>query len=897
MPLCAASLVPASPRTEYRTNPLGIDVREPRLSWILNPTNPGNRGLAQSAYQILVASSPQALASGNGDLWDSGKVASDQSSLVVYRGRPLPSGARVWWKVRVWDQAGAESSWSENASWSIGLDPRDWKAMWIGLDENGPKAEQPLPARLLRKEFQLDQKPKRATVYVSGLGLSELCANGAKVGDDVLAPALTDYDKTVLYVTYDVTDRLKAGRNALGLMLGNGRFYAPRMAESRTFGFPRALLQLEVENDDGSRVTIASDTSWKLSTKGPIRANNEYDGEEYDARMEPEGWSAPGFDDSGWTAAAQVSAPTGVLASQNAEPLRVTETLKPVKATPHGDGAWIFDMGQNMVGWCRLHVTGPSGTRVSLRFAETLKPDGTLYTDNLRSAKAADYYTLKGGGTETWEPRFTYHGFRFVEVRGYPGTPGVDALEGRVVHDDMERIADFSSSNPLLNSIHHNIAWGMRGNYRSIPTDCPQRDERQGWLGDRSQVSRSESYFFDIAAFYTKWMRDLEDAQKPSGSIPDVVPTYWVLYHDDVTWPSTFIFVPGMLYDQYGDRRVIERYYPSLKKWIGHMRGFLKDGLLPKDQYADWCVPPEDLKLIHSKDPARVTSGTLIGTAYYCGLLDLMARYARIVDQFQDASEFEHLAGDIRAAFIAKYFHPETARYDNGTQTSSVLALAFGLTPPDAKAAVAKELARKVSDESANHVGVGLIGAQWLMRMLCETGRADLAYTVATQKTYPGWGYMVERGATTMWELWNGDTADPAMNSGNHVMQIGDLGVWMYEYLAGIRPDPEKPGFKHIVIRPYVSGDLTYVGASHQSPYGKIASRWERNGGKLKLNLSVPANTTATIWVPGDPQTVREGAGPAAESHGLRFLRADSGYAVYEAGSGEYAFTSELAEK
>ena len=893
--MMAASIRPARLRLEYRDNPLGIDVAAPRLSWLDTSADPKARGLRQTAYRILVASSERALGAGQGDLWDTGKVASGDSAQIVYGGKPLASGAEAFWKVQVWDQGGNASEWSAPADWSVGLlRPEDWQAKWIGLDEPAAaqNADRRLPARYLRTEFTVAKPVRRAVVYYSGLGLSELYLNGAKVGDHVLSPGLTDYDKRALYVTFDVTRQLSAGKNAIGLILGNGRFYAPRAARTRNFGFPKAILRLQIEYQDGSTAAVVTGPEWKLSTAGPIRANNEYDGEEYDARREFPGWARAGFDDSSWQAAQVVAAPAGVLAAEMANPLRVVETLHPVSVKLLKPGVWIFDMGQNMVGWCRLHVAGPKGAEVRLRHAETLEPDGSLYVANLRSAKATDVYTLKGGGAEVWEPRFTYHGFRYVELTGWPGVaaPTAAAIEGRVVHDDMPPSADFSSSSRMLNQIHHNVFWGIRGNYRSIPTDCPQRDERQGWLGDRSQVSRSESYMFDIAAFYTKWEQDIADAQR-DGSIPDVAPNYWPLYNDDITWPSTFLFVPGMIYDQYGDRRLLERFYPAIKKWIEHERGFLKDDLMSQDMYADWCVPPEDPKLIHSKDPARITNRTLIATAYYCHLLRLAAHYARMLDQPADAAEFESLAAEVNAAFQKKFFRPATGVYDNATQTSSILPLFFDLVPKENRAALLASLVDNIERVTHGHVGTGLVGAQYLMRTLTENGRADLAYEIATQPTYPGWGYMVSKGATTIWELWNGDTADPAMNSGNHVMQIGDLAVWMYEYLAGIRPDPANPGFRHVLIHPYPAGDLTFVKASHQSLYGKIATSWKRAPGEFTLAVSIPPNTSATVWVPAkDAASVSESGIPAARARGVKFLRTEGDAQVYEIESGDYVF-------
>ncbi|PYT31517.1 MAG: hypothetical protein DMG57_04900, partial [Acidobacteria bacterium] len=1016
----ASSIRPVDLRCEYLSNPLGIDVARPRLSWVLESAGSADRGLKQSAYRILVASSEEALRAATGDLWDSGKVASDQSTQVVYGGKMLGSGRRAVWKLEVWDQAGESSGWSGPAVWSMGLlKPEDWKARWIGLEQtelykrpaspyhnlanarwiwlpagdpassasagdrffraaldlsagrhivksvcvmgadhefelfvNGVHAgkgnfvyapeiidvtsklksgknviavrarngedgkpagliaairveftkgqpvsfvtsgewksaetaaagwEQPgfddsgwsrakdigavgmkpwgevgfieeraLPARVLRREFEVAAKPKHATAYVSGLGLFELQVNGSKIGDEVLSPGLTDYDKHVQYLAFDVTPQLSAGRNAVGLILGNGRYHAPRATAAiatRTFGQPRAILQLEIEYADGSTTQIASDDSWKLSTHGPILSNNEYDGEEYDARMEFENWSRPGFNDSEWQAAQIVRAPSGMMAARMAEPMRVVETLHPVSVRQLRPGVFIFDMGQNMVGWCRLTVSGPKGTAVTLRHAETLQENGELYVENLRSAQATDIFTLKGNGKEIWEPRFTYHGFRYVEVAGYPGEPPITAIEGRVVQDAMTQVADFTTSNELLNHLHKNIFWGVRGNYRSIPTDCPQRDERQGWMGDRSTVSRSESYLFDVAAFYNKWMNDIEDAQRPDGSIPDVAPNYWVLYSNDVTWPSTFVLVPNMLYDQYGDLRVIERHYPALKKWIAHMRTYVNDGLMPKDTYGDWCVPPESPQLIHSQDPARKTNGTLLGTAYFYKMLRLMERYAKLLGKNEDAAEYDSLANAMKTALLARFFNASLNQFDNGTQTSAILPLAFDLEPAGTRQAVFDHLVSKIHNESQDHVGVGLIGAQWLMRTLSENGSGDLALKIATQTTYPGWGYMIEKGATTIWELWNGDTADPAMNSGNHVMQIGDLGVWLYEYLAGIRSDPEHPGFKHAIIRPYPVEGLTFVRASHKSLYGTIRSNWKREAHGFALEVSVPVNSSVT---------------------------------------------------
>ncbi|NWF84201.1 MAG: family 78 glycoside hydrolase catalytic domain [Bryobacteraceae bacterium] len=1008
----APAFKPVDLRCEYRRNPLGIDVEQPRLSWRLGAVTPGGRGLMQSAWRILVATSPTLLEPGKADLWDSGRQAGSRTIQIVYQGKALSSGMQVYWKAASFDASGA-AAWSDPAEWSMGiLRPAEWGAQWIGREEdalyrhpdspskqlesaqwitveksfaaslsapadvvraravfaaqgkfelfvNGARAglitfaamphvfeigpflkagdnrlevmnksgdlrpgkligsvrvetasgslsasmvtggsrpapagtlwrergygeERVLPARYLRKEFDVVKPVKRAMAYVAGLGLYEMYVNGRRVGDAVLQPNLSEYDKRVYYNTHDITPLVRSGSNAVGVVLGNGRYWAPRHlvpAPMRSYGTPRLIARIEIEHADGTKSNIVTNGSWRLTTNGPIRANNEFDGEEHDARLAMPGWAEPGFGAAGWEPAQVVIGPTGILAAQMAEPLRVTETLKPVRRTEPRPGVWVFDMGQNMVGWARLRVSAPRGARIRLRFAETLDSQGLLYVDNLRSARATDEYIARGGGEEIWEPSFTYHGFRFVEVTGYPGEPPMDAIEGRVVHDAMERAGGWESSNSLLTQLHKNIYWGVRGNYRSIPTDCPQRDERQGWLGDRSVVSRGETYLFDVSAFYTKWVQDIEDAQKADGSVPVVAPAYWPYYNEEVTWASTFLLVPSVLHDLYGDTRVIEKHYPAMKRWIDHMRGYIKDGLMPRDSYADWCVPPEKPELIHSQDPTRTTEGRFLATAYFIRMLGLMERYARIARQETDAREFASLAASMTAAFNKYYFNAQTGLYANGTQTSSILPLAFGIAAAKDRKTLFDNLVRKIEVESNGHVGVGLIGAQWLMRTLSDNGRPDAAYRIATQKTYPGWGYMIEKGATTIWELWNGDTADPAMNSGNHVMQIGDLNLWLYETLAGIRPDPAHPAFSKFTLKPTPVEGLDWVKAWRKTPHGEIRVHWRKSGGKFELDAAVPPNTVATILLPAPLATVPPG---------LRALPPQEGRAAYQAVSGEY---------
>jgi len=897
----AAGTTCGSLTCEYRVNPLGIDVTSPRLSWQMGTSE--QRGQMQTAYQLLVASSLEKLNQDQGDIWDSGRVSSDSSNLVAYGGHDLKSGESCFWKARVWDNHGQTSPWSESAHWTMGLlEPADWRgAQWIGMTQKLPTTvpnDRPLPARYLRKEFSIDKPVIGATAYVCGLGLFELHLNGAKVGDHVLEPALTDYDKRCDYVTFDVTDQIKRGSNAVGVILGNGRYWGLR-TDKRTFGYPTLLLTLHVEYSDGTSKDIVSDPSWHMTDAGPIQANNEYDGEIYDARMELTGWDAAGYEPHAWRGVNVMSAPQGMIAAQMIEPMRVTKTLTPIAITNPAPGVYVYDLGQNMVGWCRLKIKGNAGIAVKLRFAETLKADGNLYTANLRSAKAADIYTTKGGAEEIYEPRFTYHGFRYVEVTGYPSTPDLAAIEGHVVHDDLARAGEFQSSSALLNQFAHNIEWGLRGNYRSIVTDCPQRDERQGWLGDRAAECAGETSLFNIAPLYSKWLIDVADAQRPSGSIPDVAPAYWATYNDDVTWPSLDVIVPGMLYEQYGDQRVLETNYPTMARWMALMKSKVstEDGIISADKYGDWCPPPESQELVHSKDPQRLTAGPLLATSYYYYDLRQMQKYADILGKTQESKTYGVEADQTKAAFNAKFFNADQGIYDNASQTSFVLPLAFGLVPEGQRARVFAGLVDKLVNRTHGHLATGLVGGQWLMRTLTENGRPDLAYSVATQTDYPGWGYMVKNGATTVWELWNGNTANPSMNSGNHIMLVGDLYIWMNQYLAGIKPDEQQPGYKHIVIAPTPVGDLQQVRAVRMTPYGQVISQWQQTNGAFTLSVTIPPNSTATIHLPKRLGTNWiEGTTAIDRADGVRISSQDGDSIVCEVGSGTYRFAPSSAQ-
>jgi alpha-L-rhamnosidase len=891
---------------EYRTNPVAVAAARPRLSWQIDSDI---RDVVQLAYRVIVSSSPERLARNDGDLWDSKEVSSNNTLNIVYSGRPLSSRMTCYWKVEVWtNKSGA--IWSDPASWTMALLKRsDWKAEWIGLDslfagENDDSVHSRLAARYFRKEFNLKDRVEKATLYISGLGLYELYINGKRVGTQVLSPTLSDYTKRIYYNTFDVTTLLTPGEDAIGVILGNGRFFSMRpiggwVPVITNYGFPKMIMQLEIEMADGSRKIVTSDGSWKVTANGPIRANNEYDGEEYDARMEMPGWSAPGFDDSHWMKVQVVKPSCDILEAQPNPNIEVMDTVRPISIFEPRPGTYIVDMGQNMVGWVQMTAKGKRGTAMKLRFAERLNDAGdSLYTANLRQAEQTDNYIFKGTGEETWEPSFVYHGFRYVEITGLTYRPEISSILGKVVYDKMETTGSFESSNPLLNRIYKAAYWGIRGNYRGIPTDCPQRDERMGWLGDRSTNSYGESFIFGNNLLYSKWLTDIQDSQKPDGSVPDVAPAYWVFYTDNMTWPSTFLLVPDHLYRQFGNERAIADHYAAMRKWLFYMRDkYMKNYLLPKDTYGDWCMPPERMELIHSEDTTRITPGPFIGSAYFYYCLNVLRRDALLLGKTKDASEFASLASKVRDAINETYLNEKSHYYANNTVTANLLALRFGIVPDSIRSLVFDNIVEVTVDKFHSHISTGLVGGQWLMRTLTDYGRADLAYTIATNSTYPGWGYMIENGATTIWELWNGNKADPAMNSGNHVMLLGDLVVWLYEDVAGIESSRAKPAYQEIVMYPREIDSLKYVDASYNSVRGLVRSDWKKENGKFLWNITVPANSSAIVYVPAsDRENVMEGGRRAVESPGVEFLRMENHRAVFRVSSGSYKFISVTGE-
>lgn len=872
---------------EMLKNPIGIDCTTPRFSWeIVSP----KKDVVQTSYRILVASSQKNLSKNIGDVWDSGLKNSDVSIYIPFKGGNLASRSRYFWKVQVSTNSG--KAWSAPSFWEMGLlQSSDWTAQWIGKSypTDNLNGKTKVRARYLRKDFSTGSAVKKATLYISGLGLYEAYINGQRIGTGELAPTPTDYNHTVKYNTFDVTAQVKQGSNAIGIILGNGRFTSMRTGSILHFGLPQLLAQLEVTLADGTKKRIVSDTSWKIMADGPIGNNNEYDGEEYDARKEMPGWSENGYQATAWQDAEVVPAPKGVLNAQMNPNITVMEKIKPVSISELKPGVYILDMGQNMVGWLKMKVHGEQGDQLKLHFAETLQKDGSLYTANLRSAETTDTYIIKGGSEETWQPSFTYHGFRYVEMTGFKTKPSLADIEGEVLYDEMVTTGSIETSNKVFNQVYKNAYWGIRGNYRGMPTDCPQRDERLGWLGDRAVGCLGEAYIFNNHRMYAKWVNDIEDDQGPKGEISDVVPIYWAIYADDVTWPTAWLTATNMLYDQFGDERPIIKHYGGMKRWMNHIKNDLsKDYIVQKDQYGDWCMPPESPELIHSKDPARITDGKLLSTSFYYMLCGVMSKFAAIAGHTEDVQTWNDLAEKTKEAFNRAFFHADKGYYANNTVTSNILPLRFGMVPEEYRQTVFNHIVEKTTGEFKSHISAGLIGVQQMMRGLTDYGRGDLAWTIATNNTYPSWGYMAEHGATTTWELWNGDTADPAMNSGNHVMLLGDLVCWTYGYLAGISQTEKSTAFKQLCLKPYPVKGLDYIRATYRSVYGNIQSNWQKQDGRFIWSFEIPCNTSALVYVPVRNGQMDSESRQAVEKQRGKYQKTEGDYAVFSFGSGNY---------
>ena len=891
----------------------------PRFGWNYDS---GVDNVRQTSYRIIVASSEEKARRGEGDLWDSQTVGTSQMLYISYAGKPLKSRDRCWWRVYTtvtYGDGRSKELESPVQSFEISLLERsDWRAHWIGRDYPDDKIEghTVVAARYLRTEFQLRSDIDHARLYISGLGQYQAFFNGQEVaGDELLKPALSDYTRRVYFNTYDVTDLLQVGDNAVGVVLAPGRFTTVRhdtnylewcgINHAAHYGRPQLLMQLEVFYEDGTADTIVSGEGWKITNRGPIRKANEFDGETFDQHLDVAlgAWLHTDYDDSRWDDAVvdydrynmnledrfnprwkrrddryDASMPfpdSAEIAAQRLEyelmpqsnpNIRVMERLEPKAIFRKGD-KWMLDMGQNMVGVLQVNdissllAKKSDGTdTITFRYAELLAADSTLYTDNLRSAECTDRYIAFAKYELPWHPQFVYHGFRYVEISGLPegSKPSLSDFTGLVLYDRMASTSTFETDNEVINAVHRNAFWGIRGNYRSMPTDCPQRDERMGWTGDRTTGCYGESFLFDNHRLYAKWLQDLEDCQWPNGQMSDVAPAYWRNYTDNMTWPGAFITVADMLYTRFGDIEPMRRHYDAMKKWMLHMRlWYCKDGIMTRDCYGDWCMPPESPEMIHSKDPSRITEAAAISTPFYAYLCIIMRGFALWLDKDDDAYFFQQEFDTITAVYNSRYLDTTTGNYANGTVTANILPLWFDMVPGELEDKVFANIISKTMDDFGGHVSTGVVGIQQLMRTLTYYGRSDLALRLATDTTYPSWGYMARRGATTIWELWNGDTGDPSMNSANHVMLLGDLLIWEYEDLAGIRP--LEPGYSMIQFRPIFVEGLDRVDCTFRSVSGLIESHWRRTGKGIEWTVVVPPNTTAEICLPDHTLTVGSG--------------------------------------
>lgn len=840
--------------TGYRvcrmTEPTGI-LRTAQFSW---QTTSKELNVQQMSYRILVAASKDDLKAERNLLWDSEQTSSDESINIPYQGRRLPYASRVFWQVEVWLNTG-EHLKSPVQSFLTGLQQFDSKAQWIGKDDAesiiiGDDKSRDLPARYLRRAFSIDSKVKQATLYISGMGWGQTFINGKPVSRDVFGTLQTDYTKTVYYNTYDVTSLLRKGNNAIGTVLGNG-YVLGFNAGCTSYGLPRLKAQLVVETVKGV-VTIVTDGEWKVTTEGPIQRNNLWNGERYEAAREVKGWTTAAFDDSHWQQAQTLTAPAGIEMPQPCPGMQIQKEFKAKSVRRTSAGTYIIDMGQNMVGQLRVRLVGKKDVPVVIRHAEILDPkdNDKLYVANLRSAKCTDTYVPAIDGTFTYQPQLTYQGFRYVEISGIDRAPKAKDIMGCVIYDGMVDQGTFHCDNELLNKLHENAYWGIIGNYHGMPTDCPQRDERMGWLGDHAMGCFGENFLLDNGALYYKWLQDVWDTQDDDGLIADVAPAFWVVRNKDVAWGALSVYATFMLYRRYNDINAVQKYYPFLQNYINYLDHNLKDGLVTTNAYGDWCMPPERADLIHSQDPARKTDGSLISSAMYYSMLTMMGQLAMQLGKEGDMLFYDRQQQKLKDAYNRHFYHAESGSYSNNTVTANLLSLEFGLVPDGDEEKVLQNIVDVTRDTYKDHISCGVVGMQHLLTCLTRTGHLDQAMRIILQKDYPSFGYMIEHDATTVWELWNGDTADPAMNSGNHIMLLGDVLPWMYGGLAGIKQSPWSRAFKELDMSLCMPDELNHVKATHNTPYGKVSSEWKRTDGGIEWEVEIPANTTARIHVP-----------------------------------------------
>lgn len=842
-------------KVEHLSNPLAIETEIPRLSWKITSTE---KNTQQAEYEVRVGTNQISLNKDKDLVWKH-RASTDQSVLIDYAGSPLQSKKKYFWQVRVKDNHGNTSAWSTIGFFQMGISPSDWSAQWITVSGKDTSARSPL----FRKEFSLKKKIKSAMAYITAKGLYEAKLNGARISDTYFAPGWTSYKNQLQYQVYDATALLRVGSNVLGASLGNG-WYKGRIGfgnQHNFYGDTRGLLlQLEVEYTDGTKETINTDEHWKY-TYGPIMASDIYDGEIYDARMEITGWDNIDFkEDSNWKKVNIMNKGTEKLIAMSGPPVRKHEQFKALRIFKTPKGETVVDFGQNLVGWVMLKAQGPTGTKITLSHAEVLTKEGNFYTTNLRSAKAQDSYILKGGAEQVFEPHFTFQGFRYVKVEGYPGELKSDDLTAVALYSDMATTGIFTTSNPLINQLQHNIQWGQKGNFVDVPTDCPQRDERLGWTGDAQAFANTAAYNMDVAGFFTKWLKDVKADQQPSGLIPHVVPN--VLGVNDgasAGWADVATIIPWDMYRAYGDRRILETQYESMQKWVGYITSVAKNNLWNSGfHFGDWLFyrPNDD-----NDGRAAVTDKYLIAQTFYAHSTQLLINAAEVLGKKEDIAKYTALLSNIKAAFVKEYMTP-TGHLVSGTQTAYVLALQFDMLPEELRSACADRLVANIRDYG-NHLTTGFLGTPYICHVLTRFGHNDVAYDLLMQESYPSWLYPVKMGATTIWERWDGIKPDgsfqtPDMNSYNHYA-YGAIGDWMYRTIAGINSAADTPGYKSIVIAPKPGGKLTHASAELETAYGTVKSAWVLENNLLKLDVTIPANTRATIMLADSSRDVGSG--------------------------------------
>lgn len=877
--------------TENLSNPIGLDISRPRFSWQLESDG---RNVRQTAYQVRVMINSLNRADNKEAVWNSDKVSSDSSVHVSYKGNALQPGKRYLWQVRVWDNAGKASEWSTAAFFQTALfNPADFKAEWITAGFPEDSIQRPSP--VFRKQFNTSKKIESAVAYITAHGMYEAQINGKRVGDAYLTPGWTSYNKRLQYQTYDVTALLKEGANSIGVTLGNGwyRGYLAWGGNKDSYGKDAALLlQLDLTYTDGTSESVITDGSWKSST-GAIKNAEIYNGEIFDARAEKTGWTLAGFNDNGWKGVAVKDYSKDVLLAEYNEPVKKHETFKPVKIFTTPAGEKVIDFGQNLVGWVMVKATGKSGDKIKISHAEVLDKKGNFYTENLRAAKAEATYFLKGGAPETFEPHFTFFGFRYIRLDNYPGTLKPENFTAVALYSDMRPTGTFTCSNPMINQLQHNIQWGQKGNFLDVPTDCPQRDERLGWTGDAQVFSRTASFNMNVNNFFAKWLKDVAADQLENGSVPFVVPN--VLgpgATGSAGWADVATIAPWNMYLAYGDKKILEDQYASMKSWVEFMRAKSKNDLWNTGfHFGDWLFyrPDDD-----NDGRSAITDKYLIAQCFFAHSTQLVIDAANVLGKEDDASSYTSLLKKIKDAFVEEYV-TKSGRLVSSSQTAYVLALHFDMLPENLRKQAAERLAQNVADYD-NHLTTGFLGTPYLCHVLSRFGYTDVAYKLLLQQTYPSWLYPVKMGATTIWERWDGQKPDstfqtPGMNSFNHY-SYGAIGDWMYRVIAGIDTDESGPGYKHITIKPHPGTGLTQAAASLDTYYGLVGSAWKSDNGQLSFDVQIPANTTADIYLPAaSADAVMEGGKALTSGEGIKVSGVKDGNVVIKVGSGKYAFT------